>query len=146
MLMIKEQNKEIEQPFRPLTRRQTMEFESPFQMQQRERPRYDPVFVDNFQSDLVDDKPAEDTNELPRPKPMRRSITLEGLDFSDKLGGGKKVRKRKNKTKKKRKSRGPRVHLPPLRMGRGYPGAVLGGPGVDLGPPGVGRGYPGAAV
>ena len=104
--MIKEQNKEIEQPFRPLTRRQTMEFESPFQMQQRERPRYDPVFVDNFQSDLVDDKPAEDTNELPRPKPMRRSITLEGLDFSDKLGGGKKVRKRKNKTKKKRKSKG----------------------------------------
>ena len=73
--MIKEQNKEIQQPFRPLTRRQTMEFESPFQMQQRERPRYDPEFVDNFQSDLVDDKPDEDTNELPRPKPMRRSIT-----------------------------------------------------------------------
>ena len=104
--MIKEQNKEIQQPFRPLTRRQTMEFESPFQMKQRERPRYDPEFVDNFQSDLVDDKPDEDTNELPRPKPMRRSITLEGLDYSDKLGGGKKVRKRKTRkstNKKKNK-------------------------------------------
>ena len=103
---IKEQNKEMQQPFRPLTRRQTIEFESPFQMQKRERPRYDPEFVDNFQSDLVDDKPDGDTNELPRPKPMRRSITLEDLDYSDKLGGGKKVRKRKNKTKKKRKSKG----------------------------------------
>lgn len=69
-------------------------------------PITSPEYVEEFQSSLPkDDESDEDTNELPRPKPMRRSITLEGLKFSDKLGGGKKARKRKNKTQKKRKSK-----------------------------------------
>ena len=38
------------------------------------------------------------------------------------------------------------MDLPPLGVGRGYPGATLGGPRVGLGAPGVGRGYPGAAL